>query len=130
MSFPHYHQPDAMDCGPTCLRMIAKYFGKHFSGDTLRQISGFGKEGVSLLGISDSAERIGFRTRGVLLSYRQLVTDANLPAILHWGQNHFVVMLPNRGKNKIRIADPAKGFLTFTKNEFLQKWISTQSGDE
>lgn len=121
-----------MDCGPTCIRMVARYYGKHINADTLRQMAGFNKQGVSLLGISDTAEKIGFRTRGVKISLHQLET-APLPAILHWDQNHFVVAHPKSfpkgrtlGRSKITIADPAKGILSFTKEEFLQHWISAQ----
>lgn len=119
-----------MDCGPTCLRMVAKYYGKHYNSDGLRQVAGFSKEGVSLLGISQAAEDIGFRTRGVQLSFQQLTKDAQLPCILHWGQNHFVVFPPfsSRWKSRknISIADPAKGIFTLSKNDFLQKWISSK----
>ena len=66
--FPHYLQHDAMDCGPTCLRMIAKYYGKNYSLQTLRERSFITCEGVSMLGISDAAESIGFRTLGVRIS--------------------------------------------------------------
>uniref|UniRef100_UPI0034A1F99D cysteine peptidase family C39 domain-containing protein n=1 Tax=Bacteroides cellulosilyticus TaxID=246787 RepID=UPI0034A1F99D len=90
-SFPHYLQPDAMDCGPTSLRMIAKYYGKSFTLQTLRSYSFITRRGVSMLGISDAAEAIGFRTSGVRISFSQLVEDVPLPCILHWNQNHFVV---------------------------------------
>ena len=89
--FPHYLQPDSMDCGPTCLRMIAKHYGKNFSLQTLRARSFITREGVSMLGISDAAEFIGFRTTGVRISFAQLLEDVPLPCILHWNQNHFVV---------------------------------------
>ena len=90
-SFPHYHQLDAMDCGPTCLRMVAKHYGKHYSLETLRQKSFIGREGVSMLGISTAAESIGFRTIGVHISFEQLV-EAPMPCVVHWKQNHFVVV--------------------------------------
>lgn len=90
-SFPYYHQADAMDCGPTCLRMIAKYYGKSYSLQTLRARSFISREGVSLLGISDAGEAVGFRTAGVYVSFEQFITDVPLPCILHWNQNHFVV---------------------------------------
>ncbi len=96
-----------MDCGPTCLRMIAKYHGKHYNAETLRQKAGYTKARVSLWGISDTAEKIGFRTKGMKVSLTQL-EEVNLPCILHWHQNHFVVVY-SISKNKIKIADPAKG---------------------
>jgi ATP-binding cassette, subfamily B, bacterial len=127
MFFPFYKQLNAMDCGPTCLRMVAKHYGKHYNADTLRQKAGFSKEGVSLLGISETAEKIGFRSRGVKLTIEQL-KEASLPCILHWNQNHFVVLL-SIAKNKVSIADPGKGILTYTINEFSSHWISSESQD-
>jgi ATP-binding cassette subfamily B protein len=90
-SFPHYTQLDAMDCGPTCLRMIAKHYGRSYTLQTLREKSFITREGVSMLGISDAAENIGFHTQGVRINFEQLVNDVSLPCILHWNQNHFVV---------------------------------------
>jgi ATP-binding cassette subfamily B protein len=131
MFFPFYKQLNAMDCGPTCLRMVAKHYGKHYNADTLRQKAGFSKEGVSLLGISETAEKIGFRTRGVQLTLQQL-QEVTLPCILHWNQNHFVVLLSfSRGRRSggIRLADPAKGILTVPIDEFKKHWISSESQD-
>ena len=90
--FPHYLQLDAMDCGPTCLRMIAKYYGRSYSLQTLRERSFISREGVSMLGISDAAETIGFRSSGVRITIDQLIDDVPLPCILHWNQSHFVVL--------------------------------------
>jgi len=122
MPFPYYKQLNAMDCGPTCLRMVAKYYGKHYNADILRNIAGFSKEGVSLLGISQTAEKVGFRTRGVQLSLQQ-IRKVTLPCILHWNQNHFVVLI-SVSKNKIKIADPGKGILTYIISEFKEHWLS------
>jgi ATP-binding cassette subfamily B protein len=128
--FPHYIQFDAMDCGPTCLRMIAKYYGKSYTLQTLRQRSFITREGVSMLGISDAAETVGFHTSGVRISFKQLVEDMPLPCILHWNQNHFVVCyrIKKKGRNDyaISIADPAARKSVFTKAEFLKCWISTK----
>lgn len=121
--FHHYNQPDQMDCGPTCLRMVAKYYGKNFSLQKLREICGINREGVSLLGISEAAEKIGFRTAGIKLSLKQLAA-IDLPVILHWNQNHFVVLY--RIKHKVYgVADPAKGLLTYTETEFVKYWLTT-----
>ena len=92
MKFTHYQQPDAMDCGPTCLRMVAKHYGKLYNLETLRNRSSIGREGVSMLGISDAAESIGFRTMGVRVSIEKLIEDVTLPCIIHWKQTHFVVL--------------------------------------
>jgi ATP-binding cassette subfamily B protein len=116
-----------MDCGPTCLRMIAKHYGKNFSLQRLRDISGINREGVSLLGISDAAEKIGFRTFGSRLTIEQLA-DLELPAILHWNQNHFVVLYKIRNDNYY-IADPGKGLIQFTLTELKQRWLSASNED-
>ena len=122
-----------MDCGPSCLRMIAKYYGRHLSLDALRRQSGFSKEGVSLLGVSEAAETIGFRASGVKLSFEQLMVSATLPCILHWRQNHFVVLPPQTGKfnRHIVIADPANpGITKISKKDFLHSWLSDVNDGE
>jgi ATP-binding cassette, subfamily B, bacterial len=125
-SFPFYQQLDQMDCGPTCLKIIAKYHGKSFSLNELRSKSFITREGVSLLGISEAAEAIGFRTIGVKLPFDKMVVDAPLPCIVHWNQSHFAVLYKVK-KNKISVADPAAGLITYTKEEFLKSWLSTSS---
>jgi len=136
-SFPHYRQLDAMDCGPTCLRMIAKYYGRNYSLQTLREKSFITREGVSMLGISEAAESIGFRTTGVKITLEQLKNEVPLPCILHWNQNHFVVLhslstrsfRKGRSKDECRfqIADPASTLVTFTEEEFKRCWLSTRA---
>ena len=103
-SFPTYRQLNLMDCGPTCLKMVAKYHGKNFSLNKLRIDSEIGKDGVNLLGISDAAEKIGCRSRGVKLTVKELLEDAPKPCILHWEQNHFVVPPSQKAKGKIVVA--------------------------
>ncbi len=131
--FPHYLQPDAMDCGPTCLRMIAKHYGKNYSLETLRNKSFIGRDGVSLFGISEAAETLGFRTLGVAVNMQQLITEAPLPCILHWNQNHFVVLYHIQQKGKttyFHISDPASGKYKLTKTEFEKCWLSTKRSNE
>ena len=133
MSFPHFKQPDAMDCGPTCLRMVAAFYGKHFKLNTLRERSYISREGVSLLGIAQAAESIGFRTAGVRLTPEQLVNEAPLPAIIHWMQDHFVVLYKikgKKGKEIFHVADPAGGLVRLTREEFLRAWASTSEKGE
>ncbi len=131
-SFPLYRQLDAMDCGPTCLRMIAKYYGHSYTLQTLRERSYITRQGVSMLGISDAAESIGFHTIGVRINLEQLIEDATLPCILHWNQNHFVVLYRikkhRKGVYTFYIADPAGEKYTMSKEEFLPCWISSKSG--
>lgn len=122
-----------MDCGPTCLRMVAKHYKRNISRQTLRERTEIGKEGVNLLGISEAAEAVGFRTQSIKIDYNTLVKDAQLPAILHWNQNHFVVLYAIKRKSflrqdaKLYVADPAKGLITYTPAEFSQHWISDKS---
>jgi ATP-binding cassette subfamily B protein len=147
MLFPFTHQLDAMDCGPACLRMIAKHYGKHYRLEHLRDQCFLTREGVSLLGISEAAERIGFRTTGVKITFEQLA-QAPLPCIVHWKQRHFVVVyhLPNPSKGGakicsspfgggregacVRVADPAHGLIKYTREEFLNGWLSMRHGGE
>jgi ATP-binding cassette subfamily B protein len=89
--FPHYLQPDSKDCGATCLKIIAKYFGKILNIQTLRELSETTREGSNLLALSEASEKIGFRTLGVKLSLQKL-EEAPLPCILHWNANHYVVL--------------------------------------
>ncbi|WP_353720110.1 peptidase domain-containing ABC transporter [Dyadobacter sp. 676] len=91
-SFPFFKQLDQMDCGPTCLRMIAQHYGKHYTAQTLRERAQISREGVSMLGISEAAESIGLHSLGVRIPIKVLIEQVPLPCVLHWGQNHFVVL--------------------------------------
>jgi ATP-binding cassette subfamily B protein len=122
-NFPHYRQLDSMDCGPTSLRMVAKYYGRTYSLQSLREKSFITREGVSMLGISDAAESIGFRTSGVKITLEQLKREAVLPCILHWNQNHFVVLYKIKD-GKFYIADPANTLVAYTETEFSRCWLS------
>lgn len=131
-----YKQLNEMDCGPTCLKMICKFYGKEINTETIRKYSGFNKEGVSLLGLSDAAEKIGFITKGFLIDFEDLNSKITFPAILHWGQNHFVIIKNIRYSNNyfrkeknehiIEIVDPAIGLIALKKNVFLDKWVSSK----
>lgn len=129
MSFPTYRQYDAMDCGPTCLRMITKYYGKSLSLQFLRQKCQVNRAGVSLLGICDAAESIGLRTLPVKVNFEKLQKQAVLPFIAHWKQNHFVVVY-KISASSVYIADPAKGRIKLSKADFLSGWISTRENGE
>ncbi|OJX62670.1 peptidase domain-containing ABC transporter [Dysgonomonas sp. 37-18] len=128
--FPNYKQLDAMDCGPTCLRMISKYYGRSFSIQYLREKSFITREGVSMLGISDAAEVIGFRSNGVKTTFDQLISEKPFPCILHWNQNHFIVCYDIKKKRnddyKIKISDPVGEKYTLDKAGFLKCWTSSR----
>jgi ATP-binding cassette subfamily B protein len=141
MKFPLHRQHDAMDCGPTCLRMISAFHGRSYSLEGLREKANLTHEGVSLLGISEAAEQIGFRSMGVSLSFDDL-TEATLPCVVHWNQGHFVVVYKIRaqaaplslrrrgGGELVYIADPASGKLVYTKEEFCRCWCSSVKDGE
>jgi ATP-binding cassette, subfamily B, bacterial len=112
-----------MDCGPTCLHMVSKYYGRNFSIEKLRELTEIGKEGVNILGISDAAEKIGYRTQAVQLNIAEL-KEAKLPCILHWQQNHFVVLYKIK-RNQFYIADPGSGLIKLNLKEFEQRWLSS-----
>ena len=124
--FPFFKQLDAMDCGPSCLRMIAKFHGKNFSLQTLRERSFLTRQGVSLLGISDAAESIGLRSVGARITFSQLSEEVPLPCVVHWKENHFVVVYAVK-KGKIYVADPAFGLIKYNVTEFLKGW--TENSD-
>jgi len=131
MKFPFYMQLDGMDCGPSCLRMIAKYYGRNFSVQQLREKSHILRTGVNLLGLSEAAESIGFRSICVRTSLQKLKEQAKLPCIIHWNLHHFVVLYKiTKKKNKwfFHIADPAYGLLKYEEQEFINCWISTVHG--
>ncbi len=129
-------QLDSMDCGITCLKMVSQFYKKVFDLDYLRNICFASKKGVTLLSVSEAAEQIGFKTIGGRLTFDKLEKEALLPCIVHWNQEHFVVVYKIKQKNLFRkqtivyISDPAVGLINFTEEEFKQHWISTKSRGE
>lgn len=135
MSFPFYQQPGIMDCGPTCLRMVAKHHGRSVALEKLRALSETTRSGSNLQNIASAAEAIGFRTLGVKVPLTKLIAEQPLPCILHWNSSHFVVLHRITGDKRkkpliLHIADPAHGLLTYTEAEFLELWISKDADRE
>ncbi|KAA2218519.1 peptidase domain-containing ABC transporter [Maribacter flavus] len=126
--FPFFRQLDQMDCGPTCLRMVAKYYGRSFSIDYLRNKSNITKEGVSFGGISEAAEEIGLHTLAVSLDFENMRREVPFPCIAHWRQRHFVVVYKIKG-NTVYVADPAHGLIKYSKKEFISGWIGKKFDD-
>jgi ATP-binding cassette subfamily B protein len=128
--FNFVKQYDSMQCGVAALSMICSYYGKNISQKKISDICRPTKEGVSLKGIMDAAQELGFKTTAVRTAVSTL-ESATLPCIIHWNQNHFVVLykVSQRGR-KFHIADPGKGMVTYSLSEFTQHWISTQSEGE
>jgi ATP-binding cassette subfamily B protein len=115
---------DMMDCGATCLRIVFKYYGQMVSIQKIRKLCQTTKDGVNLYGVSEAAEKLGFRTYGVRLNLEQL-SQIELPCILHWNQNHFVVLYKIKNKRYF-ISDPATGLISFDEREFTKNWYSTK----
>lgn len=124
MSFPFVKQPDAMDCGPSCLKMVAGFYKRNFSLETLRRKCYITREGVSFLGLSEAADSLGFRTLGVKIPFEKLEENVPLPCIVHWRQKHFVVVY-KISKGRIYVADPAFGLTNYTREEFIKNWSGT-----
>src|SRR3712207_3554213 len=120
--FPFYRQLDEMDCGPTCLKMIAAYYGKVYSTEYLKELSHTSREGVSLLGLSEAAEAISMKSFAVKVDFATLQKEVTLPCIIHWQQNHFVVVYRIE-KNKVFVADPSFNVITYSRDEFLAGWL-------
>lgn len=127
--FPFYKQHDAMQCGIACLAMICKHYGKEFSIEALSRYCFATTEGVSLLGISEAAGKLGLHSVCGRVSMEQ-IQQAPLPCILHWNQNHFVVLYKQKRGKKFYIADPGKGLISYSRKEFLEYWVSTRSQGE
>ncbi len=135
--FPFIPQFGQMDCGVVCLAMIAKHYGKTYTIQKLREMCYATHAGVRMLGISDAAERLGFKTIGVRIGFEKLVEDAPLPCIVHWKQKHFIVVyhLPQplqkmgdtstleKTGNEVLVADPSSGLITYTVEEFCNNWL-------
>jgi ATP-binding cassette subfamily B protein len=121
--FPFYKQPDGKDCGPTCLRIIAKHYNKSIPLPQIRTLAETTREGSGLLGLSNAAEALGFRTLGVKINFNTLLADAPLPCIVHWNKNHYVVVYNIDKAGKVYVSDPAYGLITYSKAEFIKYWI-------
>ena len=117
-----------MDCGPACLRIIAKYYGRDIPLQALLAATNITAKGVSMLNLNEAAISLGFQTHAVKVSLKELEQNATLPLIAHWRQIHFVVVY-KIGPGKVYVADPGCGLTTYTKNEFVERWASITEGD-
>ena len=130
---PSVLQHDAMDCGVACISMICEWYGIYAPIPDLKKSCVPTKEGVSLKRISTTLEELGFNVVGGRATTKLLIEKAVLPVILHWSQNHFVVLFKitnKHGKYTFHVSDPAVGVITYTQEEFEKKWISTRTHDE
>jgi len=126
-NFPYFIQPDAKDCGPTCLKIVAKHYGRLLNIQKLRELSETTREGSNLLLLSDAAEKIGFRTIGARLNLKKF-EEVPLPCILHWNNNHYVVLYKIKNK-RCYISDPAIGLINYSEDEFIKFWIGNNADE-
>lgn len=127
--FPHERQRHTMDCGATCLRIIARYYGRRLSLKQLRESSDTSRDGASLKGLTRAAEENGFRTMAARINFEKLKKEAPLPLILHWQQHHFVVVYKVTSQ-KVYVSDPAKGLVTYSATEFVKYWLGADTKQE
>lgn len=120
-NFPFFRQLDVMDCAPTCLKMVCKYYGKLLDSQTLRELCDKGPQGTSLFSVSKAAKEVGLETSAHKLSVNNFIQRAKLPCILHWKGNHFVVAYKVT-KDRIYIADPGAGKIVLSISEFTDFW--------
>jgi ATP-binding cassette subfamily B protein len=120
LKFPHEFQLDTKDCGPTCIKIIAKFYGRFYSLSYLRDLCGITREGVSFLDISDACESISLRTKCIKIDLDTLQTIP-LPCIIHWKDSHFIVVYKTT-KKQVFVSDPAKGLLKYSVNDFKEGW--------
>lgn len=129
-TFPFYKQTESKDCGPTCIKIIARHYGKVLNIPKLRTLSETTREGSSFMGLSDALEHIGFRSLGGKVSLDQLI-EVPLPCIVHWYKKHYVVVYDiktsKKGRIKIYVSDPAHGLITYDKEEFIKAWIGNNA---
>ncbi|NTE01509.1 peptidase domain-containing ABC transporter [Agrobacterium tumefaciens] len=121
ISFPHEFQLDSKDCGPACIKIIAKYYGRFFTLHYLRDLCGISKEGISFLDMSIAFENIGLKTKCIDIGFEDLLRMP-LPCVIHWQESHFIVLYKINNK-KAYVSDPAKGLLSYDINSFKSSWL-------
>ena len=120
--FQHYSQLNQKDCGPTCLKMVARHHGKTMALAKITALSETTRMGSTLAGVAEAAERLGFRTLGVKIDFAKFSQEAPLPALLHWQGNHYVVVY-RISATRVWVADPAHGLLQYTHADFIARWV-------
>lgn len=126
--FPCDRQLDTMDCGPACLKMIAKHYGKYYSLQYLRDKCGLTRHGASFIDLGCAAESIGLRSLSIKCTIDDLVHKMPLPLVAHWNNSHYIVVYKTTpGRNNIFVSDPAGGLIKYTAKEFTDKWLKTNT---
>lgn len=125
LNFPHEYQLDAKDCGPACIKIVAKYYGRFCSLQYLRDLCGITRDGISFLDMSVACEQIGLRTKCVKIGWEEL-EKMPLPCVVHWNDSHFIVLY-KINKTKVYVSDPAKGILTYSITDFKRGWLDEKT---
>ncbi len=128
-AFPHFKQADQKDCGPTCLKIIAKHYGKTIPIQKLRRAAETDRSGSSIMGMSEAAEAMGFRSLGVKMNYEVLKTEKPFPCIVHWNKQHFAVVYKMK-KGKVHVSDPSVGLIKYSSREFIDQWVGNDADTE
>lgn len=124
--FPHYQQAESKDCGPTCLRIVAKHYGTKVNTQRLRELSETTRTGSNMMSLSDAAESIGFRTVGIKTDFNTFKKEVPLPAIVHWDKKHYTVVYKIK-KDLVHVSDPAVGLLQYDQQDFVQHWMGNNA---
>ncbi|MFK7796163.1 MAG: peptidase domain-containing ABC transporter [Aureispira sp.] len=127
-NFPVYIQTDRFDCGPTCLRMLAKFYGKHYSLEHLRYQCKIGPDGVAAKNLIKAGENLGFHIIPALIDYETLAQEAPLPCIVYWRDRHFVIVY-KIARGKVYVADPVYGRIVYSAKEFIIAWQNSIKAD-
>lgn len=130
LRFPFEYQMDTMDCGPACLKIISKFYGKYYSLQYLRDMCGISREGASFQDVCYGAEKIGLRTLAVSVTIDDLYKKVQFPCVAHWDNNHFVVIYKVTAR-KVYVSDPGKGLVSYSLQDFVNHWYKddSESGD-
>lgn len=123
--YTHYRQSDSNDCGPTCIKTIGSFYGKKLSSEKLKLRAVLTEKGAALSNLSKSAQSAGFETMSVKTDFSSLIKDADVPFIVHWQDNHYVVVTRITPKQVV-ISDPSRGKRTLSKTSFLKGWHNSR----
>ncbi len=128
-SFPFYKQIDQFDCGPACLKMVSKYFGRNFSSEHLRTVCNITPDGITVKSLAGGSEVLGFQALPASIRYEVLAEQAPLPCIAYWRDRHFLVVY-KIARGNIYVADPSHGLIKYNKQEFIEAWQNSKKAND
>ena len=128
-NFPNFRQTDRFDCGPTCLKIVSKFYGRNFSLEYLKEVCGITTNGTTVKSLIAGAEKIGFQTATALINYETIEKKAPLPCIAYWRNRHYIIVY-NINKRGVYVSDPSFGLIKYNKEEFLKAWQSNPNAND